>query len=256
MKKTLMIVVALLVFTLPLSAYSVNSLKSIDKKSLRSEMVAQSATVIQKNQRQWHKEIFDSKVKVVHSAGFTDEFNTTSLTLDQLQNHNQSVIKGTVYNLQKMNSPKNMAYTKAKIHVDKVISGDKTMQGKNIYLVFDGGLVSFNHWYTKEQSKNAERELFVKNDEFPLPAIGSKIITGLIPNHLDEPSDHNAVLKQSGFTIHNSYTISNPKYNLWIKNTSAKEFQLNNPKLKEKTNNPLIRKLQSLTKQLNQKYNK
>ncbi|KRO00054.1 hypothetical protein IV57_GL002070 [Companilactobacillus kimchiensis] len=215
--------------------------------------VQKSATIIKKNQNLWNKQL--RKADVIHRDGFDSDDGYVGTSMDQLKNHNKAFIKGTVYNLQKMNSPKNMAYTKATIHIDKVLSGDKSLQGKNIYVVFDGGLVSFDHWYANmSKPKDFDHEMLVKNDEFPLPSIGTKIITGLVPNQLDQPLEYNDSLKQSGFTVKNSYALDVPKYNFWVKKTGTEKYILNNPKVRKKTDS-LSKDLQKLTVEINQKYN-
>ncbi len=252
MKKTLMIIVALLLFVLPLSAYSVNALNNSNARQVKHE---QSSKLIIRNQKIWQKHT--AKADVIHSDEFNNRTAVVSTSFEQLQNHSQTVIEGTVYNLQKMSSPEEMSYTKATIFVNRVISGDKSLKNKQIYLAFDGGLVSFDRWYSHStRPKDSDREMLVKNDEFPLPKIGSKIIVGLIPNHLDEPTEYNAALKQSGFTINNSYAIENPRYNVWVKAPNAAKYQLNNPKMRKKTNIQQTQDLQKLTQLINRQYNK
>lgn len=253
MKKTLMIIVALLIFILPLSAYSVNALSSNDVRHIKLE---QSSKLIRKNRKIWQRST--AKAEVIHSDEFTNKSMVASTSLEQLQNHSQTVIQGTVINLQKMHSPEGMSYTKATVYVDRVISGDDSLCGKSIYLALDGGLVSYDCWYAKNigKSKDPNHEMLIKNDEFPLPVIGSKIITGLVPNHLDEPSAYNAALKESGFTINNSYAVDSPRYDFWVKDSKSAKYQLNNPKMRKITNNQRARQLQRLTVLINQKYNK
>lgn len=256
MRKTLMIFLGLLVFILPLSAYSVSVLKSSTIHQEQTNSDHSSNKIIRKNQLNWQKQT--AKVDVIESDELTkNEFVATSM--DQLKNHSKSVIKGQVYNLQKMVSPKNMVYTKATIHIDKVLSGDHSLQGQNVYIALAGGLVSFNHWYANmNHQKDDDREILVNNEEAPLAKIGSQIITGLVPNPIDESSDYNASLKQSGFTINNSYAVDNLQYNFWIKNKNQKKFVLNNPQIKKKSakNSDLTRELDKLTTEINKKYNK
>ncbi|HIY93315.1 hypothetical protein [Companilactobacillus sp. HBUAS56275] len=249
MRKTLMILV-LLVFALPLSAYSVNTIKD----SLRQDFPS-SAAVIRKNQREWKRRI--AKADVIHSEGNSREKVPVGMSLDNLKNYNKSVIKGTIYNLEKMRSPRSMAYTKASVHIDKVISGDKSLKDTIVYLALDGGLVSADDWYSEGRHKDYNHDMLVKNDEFPLPSIGAKIIAGLIPINLDEPIEFNNDLKRSGFTSKNSFAINTPQYNFWVKEPKAKKYRLNNPKLRKKNINGdyLAESLQQLTKEINKKYN-
>ncbi|MQS75265.1 hypothetical protein [Companilactobacillus halodurans] len=253
MKKTL-IALILLVFVLPLSVFGIKTLQGSIKPQAKE--IGRPNLVIKKNQNIWKKRIVNADV--IKSDGFNNGKSYVGTTMDQLDNHSKAVIKGTVYNLQRMNSPKNMAYTKATIHIDKVLSGDTQLKGKNIYIAFEGGLVSFDHWYANmSKPKDFDHEMLVKNEEFPLPDIGSKIIAGLVPNHLDEATDYNMALKQSGFTIHNSYMIDVPQYNFWIKRPDADKYVLNNPKALKKSNDRpnLAAALEKLTTEINQKYN-
>jgi len=247
MKKKLIIIVGLCVFVLSLSVYSINAMNN---QRLQLEP---SAKLINKNDKNWQKKI--AKADVIHSDEFANKTEVISTSLEQLQNHSQTVIQGTIYNLQKMSSPEEMSYTKATIYVNRVISGDKSLKHRKIYVALDGGLVSFNRWYAKnDKAKDQDRDMLIKNDEFPLPMINSKIITGLIPNHLDEPTEYNIALKQSGFTISNSYAIENPRYNFWVKNPDESKYHLNNPQIKKKATAQQTRQLKQLTTQLNQKF--
>ncbi|WCG35682.1 hypothetical protein [Companilactobacillus farciminis] len=245
MKKILLILVALGVI-LPLSACSV---KSMQKDQSRQSKQVQ---LLEKNKQAWKKEIADADV--IESDGLKGESTYVGTTLNQLKNHNQSLIKGTVVNLEKMHSPKNMAYTKATIHIDKVLSGDKTLQNKDYFVALNGGVVSFDRWYANmSKPKDFNHKMLIKHDEFPLPSIGSEIITGLMPIHLDEPLEYNSALKQSGFTIKNSFAMDGAKYNFWIRKPDTKKYQLNNPTVK-KSDTQLAQELTKLTNEINRKY--
>lgn len=246
MKKILIILVALTVM-LPLSACSV---KSVHENQTRQSKQVQ---LLKKNKKAWEKEIADADV--IQSDVLKDESTYVGTTLNQLKNHNQALIKGTIVNLEKMHSPKNRAYTKATIHIDKVLSGDKTLQNKSYFVALNGGVVSFDRWYANmSKPKDFDHKMLIKHDEFPLPDIGSEIITGLMPIHLDEPLEYNTALKQSGFTIKNSFAIDGAKYNFWVKDPKTKKYQLNNPTVK-KADKQLAHELDKLTDKINQKYN-
>lgn len=241
MRKLLMMLTLLF---LSLSVACSKNSQVIDKDGANSNQL-----VIKKNQKKWQAKI--AKADIVHS-----EFEVTkqpvSRTLDNLKNHNQMVIKGTVNNLEKMHSPKGSVYTKATVQVDRVLSGDESLVNKQILLALEGGLVSFDHWYGEK--RNLDREMMIKNDEFLLPEIGSQIITGLVPHNLDEPLEYNQALKESGFTSQNSFAINTPQYNFWVKDPKDSKYQLNNPKLRNGEDS-LAKSLQKLTNEINQKYN-
>ncbi len=255
MRKTLM-VLALLLFVLPLSACNTSTLTNSTTNYSKTSRTDNSKRIIRRNRRIWQRQV--AKADVVHSDDFRGDYVFIATSMEQLNNHSKAVVQGTVYKLEKMNSPKNMAYTKASIHVDKVISGDKTLKNQTIYVAMKGGLVSFDHWYANmSKPKDFDHEMLVKNEEFPLPSIGSKVITGLTPNHVDEPSDYNNSLKQSGFTIENSYAIVVPQYDFWVKSPNSKKYVLNNPEMrKEKTRDDNLSKgLKKMTSEINSEYN-
>lgn len=246
MKKILIILLALGVI-LPLSACGINSVQ--EKQSEQSKQIQ----LLDKNKKNWQKEIADADV--IQSDVLKGQSTYVGTTLNQLKNHNQALIKGTITNLEKMHSPKNMAYTKTTIHIDKVISGDKTIKNKSYFVALNGGVVSFDSWYANmAKPKDFDHKMFIKYDEFPLPSIGTEVVTGLMPIHLDEPLEYNTALKQSGFTIKNSFAIDGAKYNFWVKNPKTKKYQLNNPTVK-KSDKQLALELDKLTNKINQKYN-
>lgn len=251
MRKILMAIV-ILVFVLPLSAYSVKALQKSTAHSIPSES---PSAIIKKNQKAWKRST--ANASIIHSDEFNHNRGNVGTSLDQLKNQNKVVIKGTVYKLEKMVSPKNTAYTKASIHVDQVISGDESVKNQTIYLALNGGLVSLDQYAGSSKPKNPDQKILVKNDEFPLPSVGSKVITGLLPMRVDESSEYGNALKQSGFTVDNSFAVNVPQYNFWVKAPKAKHYLLNNPKLRQKSqqDNDLAQALHRLTTELNQKYN-
>lgn len=251
MRKILMAIV-ILVFVLPFSAYSVNALQKSTDHSAKSESPSK---ILKQNQKAWKKST--ANAAIIHSDDFNQNRGSVGTSLDQLKNQNQAVIKGTVYKLEKMTSPKNTAYTKASIHVDDVISGDESLKHRTIYLALNGGLVSLEQYSGLSKPKNPDQKILVKNDEFPLPKVGSEVITGLLPNQVDESSEYGIALKQSGFTVENSFAVNVPQYNFWVKAPQASYYSLNNPKVRQKSpqNDDLARALQRLTQELNQKYN-
>ena len=249
MRKTLMTVIALLVFVLSLSACSADTVHQ--STDLKLEKRAKSPSVIiNKNQKKWSKNT--SHIPVIRSdAQHFDDRGHVAQSMYQLKNVNKAVIKGTIYNLEQMNSPEDLAFTKATVHIDQVISGDESLKNKTVYLTLNGGITSSDH-------KGSNHEMFVKYDEFPLPKIGSQIIVGLLPTQLDEPTEYNQAVKQSGFNNKNFYIVNMPQFNFWVKGENDDKYHLNNPKVKKSLISDLDMRaaIVQLTKEINQKYNK
>jgi len=255
MKKTL-IVLMTLIFVLPLSACSVSGLMH----SIGSDLVdkdTDQVAIIKKNSQVWEKEI--AGMQVVESDEHGDSRGRIASSMTELKKSSKSVIQGTIINFEKMNNPKNVAYTKATIHIDDVISGDKQLKGQNIQMALNSGITSTTKWFAdKNQTREVAHDILVQYDEFPLPKIGTKIIVGIDPAAKDEPSPYNMALKRSKFDYQKSYVAIMPEYNLWIKKSSDRKYHLNNPKVAEKlkSNVKMKQGLTKLTETINQKYNK
>ena len=254
MKKTL-IVLMTLVFVLPLSACSVSSMLHSSGSKIDQKSISQT-DIIKKNYNSWQKNV--DGIEIVKSNTAVDSRGKIAESMIQLKELNNSVIQGTVYNLEKMNNTKNVAYTRATIHVDKVISGDKKLQGKDIQMALNGGITSTSQWYAdKNQTREAVHDILVQYSEFPLPKIGAKLIMGMNQADENEPSPYNKALKKSKFDYKKSYVAGMPEYNLWVKNPEDKKYHLNNPQAdkKLKTNPEMKQGISKLTTELNQKYN-
>jgi len=245
MKRTL-IILATVIFVLPLTAWMHTSGSNISNNQ---------PAIIRKNSRTWKKEISD--LPIIKSDGLGDSGGYIAQSMQQLKSVNDSVINGTVYSLERMESSKNLAFTRATVHVDKVISGDKELKGKNIQMVLNSGITSTSCWYAdKNQTREADHDILVQYSEFPLPEIGSKIILGISSEVKNETTPYNEGLKQSGLHLKKSYIVNMPEFNLWIKDSKDRKYRLNNPKANEKlkANKEMKRKITKLTDELNQKY--
>lgn len=264
MKRTL-IVLALLVFVLPLSACG-SKTKVSETQSQESKVQKQvkktqdDAALIKKNQAKWAQLTKD--VATVDGDGFSGDYVSIPMSLKELKKSDyksSATIKGTVYNLEQMSAPKNMVWTKATIHIDKVLSGDKSIVGKNYYVVLRGGLTTSDVFYADtNHTKEADHKILVGNPEAPLPQIGTKVITQVAKNQAPDNSEYGQNLKKSGFTDKNSREIQNLQYNFWVKAPGASEYVLNNPQIQNKKDTSedyLAGGLQNLTKEINQKYN-
>ncbi|KRM14782.1 hypothetical protein [Companilactobacillus nantensis] len=227
MKKTL-IVLTLLVFVLPLSACGLNSKGSNDQHqtSKVKPKVKKDEALIKKNQTIWTKLTKDAEVVK------TDAYSGDSIVPTKLSDLKKAgnIVKGTVYNLEQMDAPKNMALTKAKIRIDQVLSGDKSLTGKDYYVVLRGGLTTTDVYYADmNRTKEVDHDILVENPEAPLPKIGTQFITVLDKNNLANGSEYSQILMKSGFTKTNSLPIFDEQFSFWIKDKTGK-YVLNNPK--------------------------
>lgn len=262
MKRTL-IALALLVFVLPLSACgSQAKVSETQSQEAKVQKKAQDdSALIKKNQTKWSQ--LTKGVETVDGDGFSGDYVSIPMTLKELKkSHDKSsaTIKGTVYNLEQMSAPKNMVWTKATIHIDKILSGDKSIVGKNYYVVLRGGLTTSDVFYADtNHTKEADHKILVRNPEAPLPQIGTKIITNISKNQQPDGTEYSKILEKSGFTKQKTRVIQNLQYNFWVKAPGASEYILNNPQIQNKKDTSedyLAGGLQNLTKEINQKYNK
>ena len=241
MKKTL-IVLTLLFFVLPLSACGSNT-KTPNHQASKTESKYQPDTaLIKKNRETWDKLTKDAEIVK------TDDYSGDKIVptkLSELKGYGP-VVKGTVYNLEQMDAPKNMAFTKAKIHIDQVLSGDKKIVGKDYYVVLRGGLTTTDIFYADmNRTREVNHPILVENPQSPLPKIGTQIITVLSKNTLDDGSEFSKILLKSGFTKENSRPIFDEQFSFWIKSKSG-EYVLNNPTASTG--------LEDLTDAINEKY--
>lgn len=222
MKKTLIILLAACL-VLPLSACGAKE----------KVTTIQNTEEIQMNKIDWQKNVND--LPIVEFSGYTESPGFIAHSMSQLKQANKAVVKGTVYNLVKMDSPHNRAYTKVIFHIDEVISGDKSLQDKTINLAMHGGVTTSNSWYfNKNQTREANHDIMVQYKESPPPQIGAQMIIGINPTDKKAPTEYVKALKKNHFDFNKTYDIGMPLFNTWIKNPDAKKYILNNPEADKK----------------------
>lgn len=203
---------------------------------------------IQQNKQKWEKET--GSLKVVHDKVSVSDYATFPEDLQSLKKNNDYVISGTVINLQKMTDHNETAMTKATILVTRVIKGNEKLEQHKIKVTFSGGV-----------TKNAKnKKVYVQKSAVPIPAIGSKIITGVNAKSADDADKKEAeYLKENGLDGSDYFEISVPEYNLWIKSEYGEKYHLNNQTLTGKKatdkNKKYAKELKKLTQQLNNNYN-
>ena len=250
MKKKL-ILLSLLVFVLPLFAFTWPfQHHQSDSKTGRLS----TAALVKKNKKAWHKTIKDSDI--IDMDGQVDNRGYIAYSMPQLKEANELVIKGTVIKLEKMDNPDNMALTKATIKITEVLHGKKSLKGKTIAVALNGGVTTFDKWYAGLPSpKDEDHKVLIKYDEYPIPEIGSQIITGLSKADVSEPSDYMKAIRKNKFNFKKTYVLGMPEFNLWVKKPNEKKFYLNNPLAAKKlVVNPTFDKgINRMTQQFNKK---
>lgn len=239
MKKILIALIAL-IFILPLAACGNMS----------------EDAAIKGNTSKWNKAISD--LEVVKTDKYGNDRGYIARTMKELKKVNESVIQGTVYDMSKMDNLNNGAYTKVTVHVDKVISGKKSLQGKKIVLVMNGGITTTNSWYkSQNQTRETNHDILVQYNEAPLPTVGSKIIGGITTIEKTEPTIYMKTIKKNNLANTNTYNLGMPAFNYWIKDSKDKQYHLNNPKAEAelKASPKMAKSIKNLTDELNQKYN-
>ncbi len=243
MKKSITLML-LFLSILPLSACGL--VKQVGKEANPPKnMSSEEKQTVDKNSQHWNDKIENAKIETSSYDG-QDDYDLIPTSMKELKQYNDVLIKGTVYNLQEMKGVDNDAYTKVSVFVNKVISGNKNLQGKIINFSLNSGFI-----YKPDQKKYN----YDKRIETPMPPIGSQIITGLTPRKI-YPKSTDSVDK---FFIENdaagkyAFNLNNPVNNLWIKKDGQKQFHLNNPNLNaEQKDDWYSTKLLELTKKINQ----
>lgn len=220
--------------------------------------------LIQKNKEVWDKKV--KKAKNVDHPNYDkylinvpEHYNDEEMSFSRLKNGNQFVIAGQVINLQPEFGLLFMTETKATIYVEKVISGDKKLQGKTIKTEFSGGLAKAKDYFNSvEGTYEGDSEgvpdpktiVYSTNPNVPMPKIGSHFIVGM--KRYKPSSEYRAdkLYKKYGLTTKNFYVINNPEVTYWIK--KGGEYRLNNPAFYQKKNANKYPQIFKLTKKLNQ----
>lgn len=239
MKKILIALIAL-IFILPLAACGNMS----------------EDAAIKGNTSKWNKAISD--LEVVKTDKYGNDRGYIARTMKELKKVNESVIQGTIYDMSKIVNLNNGTYTKVTVHVDKVISGKKSLQGKKIVLVMNGGITTTNSWYKNQnQTRETNHDILVQYNEAPLPTVGSKIIGGITTIEKTEPTIYMKTIKKNNLANTNTYNLGMPAFNYWIKDSKDKQYHLNNPKAgaELKASPKMAKSIKNLTDELNQKYN-
>lgn len=262
MMKKVLLLLSLATLVFPLSACSNSKTSSDQRNQVSVKKTGKDTKTIEQNQRIWKKKT--SGIKSVYKDGYSGDYIGIANNMNQLLHpsfniKNYLVIKGTIYNLEQMKSPKGVPLTKASIYVDKVISGKKSLHEKTIQVPLKGGIVSTDDYYLDATTNQTKQDLLVQEKLAPLPRIGAQVIVRLTKVDLDEKNSFNNYLIKADFSTSKSYQPMLEQYNYWIKNPDKKEFVLANSLYKnqqEISEEYRASQFQKLTDELNEKYNK
>jgi len=200
-----------------LSGCSQKTVSNDRNKSTNIETKIRPQTQIQNRKTKWDRSV--SKVRTVERPFFNISRNYDGITFDQFKYNNTYVVEATILDFHKIKWVANMPKTKMTVRIDRVISGNKSIEGKRLYLNFPGGFARERDIYTSSKgtisTTDPDKIIFYKIPNTPLPEIGSKIITGLRNDvkHVKQQFD--------------SLYISDVEHTFWVKRN--RKFELNNP---------------------------
>ena len=267
MKKSL-IVIALLALVLPLSACSAKTSQDTEPQhqAAKPDPKVVNKSLVKKNRQNWDKKV--KGTELIHVNNFTGDYIGMPKTLNDLlkvKDPGYALVKGTIYNLESMTAPKNMAFTKASIKVNQVLGGSKSSLGKVINLQLYGGLISSDVYYADmDRPVEANHELLVQNDAAPLPSIGSKVIICIVPFVAKKTKTSSIVMtdgmKKSGFVEGTAYDLDRMNQrNIWVKEPGADKYVMSSAMIQDKQEDDgenTAQMYQDLTNEINEKYNR
>lgn len=269
-KITIYILLFLSTFSLILTLSKKYYTKTINEKNINYTQIAV-------NSNNWKKKV--SRIKRTEYITSHTSYINFPTTLNELKDKNSSVIKGKIIDLGEIKGAKNIALTKVTIIPTEIISGDDELLNKPIKILMKGGITTNKDLYFGMEEKIKQQgakikldneKVMVRDPNIELPEIGSEIITGIIPNKSDTPNvEYNEYLESNDLGGEDSYSISVPEYNVWLKTRANDKFNINNKELNEpntsKTytkyainNNAkksITQKLNETTDEINNKFN-
>ncbi|WP_125588236.1 hypothetical protein [Companilactobacillus jidongensis] len=210
------------------------------------------------NKKHWNK--MTSAAVIEYLPGSTNFDDVFPSTWHDMKNENNYIIEGTIVNYEKMEHQPLLVETKATIHVDKVLSGSKVLEHQYIVTTVPMGFAFSKDIKSSVEGSSDQKntEVLYRQTNFPLPKIGSQIITGIKSNKkkFDQNRSFKKEMAKYDLSGSDSYLITEPNYNFWIKNADGK-FIINNLDIRNmKQDNPNYDKVYSLvelTKQLDSK---
>lgn len=226
-------------------------------KPISHDSIAQQGqrkSEIKVNQKRWQGRL--EKVKVIDQPNFKKAFTTVpngyddeSMSLQSLKNANQFVVKGQIVNLNSMIGRPLAPETKATIYIEKIISGDKSLENKTIKTVFAGGFARVRDLYSSFGINNPQEVVYYPSETFLIPKIGTQVIMG-IKKFRPENIGQKKLYKRFNLNTNNFYTINNPETTFWVK--SHHKYKLNNPAFYQEKSQYKFKNIYKLTNRFNQ----
>ncbi len=248
MKLKVIIITVLSIFLLAGCSNKQNSIHQDTKVEYEKRV-----KLIESNRKNWDEKI--KKAKKLDQSKFKNNFTTVpsryndeDMSLARLKSGNQFVIEGQVINLTPMFNVQLAPETKATIYVKKVISGDKSLQGENIYTEFSGGLTKAKDLYTNFGITDPKQIVYDEKATFPMPKIGNYVVMGM-NRYQPEDDKQQSRYQHVGLTTKNFYPINNSEVTFWVKDND--KFRLNNPAFYHKGIKKDYPNIFKLTKELN-----
>jgi len=165
-----------------------------------------------------------------------------------------TVINATVVNFEEMRDKVIGPTTEVTIFVNNVLSGQKSLEGRTIKTEFGGGLTKSEYLYTDIEGNyhgndygynDPNTEVFANDPAFPMPKIGSKIVTQVVNFSTISKGQQRNYKTKYQLTPKNFYPIRDPYVLFWIKKKG--EYRLNNPEFKDIQND----EINKITKKIN-----
>jgi len=197
---------------------------------------------IKNNKLKWNKRVKD--VSNVQDIKSDTSYAMIPSDLTELKNNSESLIRGTVTNLESTEGAKNTAITKVSIYVDEVLHGNDDLKGRIIKIPMEGGFVRAKDLYYQMNDKiskanssidaNSNEQIYLKDFNKPLPKIGYGLITGIDKMTLSGVDPEiDAFFVKNGLDGDDSYSVPIPDYNLWIKDEKSSTYSINNTEVNQ-----------------------
>ncbi|ERL64949.1 hypothetical protein L248_3111 [Schleiferilactobacillus shenzhenensis LY-73] len=200
-----------------------------------------------------------AKQRLAHSPQFTYRSENTYVTVPdtwaKLTDAYPAVISGLVTDWQRVTGTTNSAVTKLTIYVDKVLSGDTKLLGKEITVVYKGGYMTYGdysygrikEWDKGNTSNISDSTLvFTEDSSAPLPKINSTILIPIRPftDGKETPAFTKYIRENH---LETAYAIGAPEYNTWIVQDGGHKVLSNNPEFQPSTQTRSRRSADSAT---------
>lgn len=242
-------VVTYLIMTLCLMSISACSTQS--QKLSNTKEQSSFETEIKTNKKKWNNKIKNIPVVKYPKVSSTtetieeDHYNFSFQLVEGLKDSKlneasffkeNTVINATIVNYKEMKDKVISPTTEVTIFVNKVLSGSKSLKGRTIKTEFGGGLTKVQYlfsdvegnYYGKDYGyNNPDTKVFADNLSFPMPKIGSKIVTQVENFSTLSKGQQKYYETKYKLTSKNFYPIKDPYILFWIK--KGNKYQLNNP---------------------------